>query len=150
MSSEVLAVSGVLFIQETLMSTWFFWSMLFLAQTSQFVPVANNSEIMKVFIEPASNEVFNVGLGIPDTDEGWKAVEDNAIILGESANLLLLPERAEGREGWIESAQDLAEASRRSLELARSHSDDVDAWFDLADELLLTCSGCHDAYWLVD
>jgi hypothetical protein len=124
--------------------------MLFIAQASQFVPVANNSEIMKVFVEPASNEVFNVGLGIPDTDEGWKTVEDNAIILGESANLLLLPERAEGRDGWIESAQALAEASRRSLELARSHSDDVDAWFDLADELLLTCSACHDAYWLVD
>jgi hypothetical protein len=132
------------------MFAWLLLSGLLFMQDPGYVPVASVAEIMQVFIVPSSNEVFNVGIEFPETDEGWKAVERNALILAESGNLLLVPERAQERQGWIEAARTMTGAARASLEAARARSTDPDAWFTLSDEVLASCTSCHETYWIVD
>ena len=119
-------------------------------QGEVFVPVANVTEIMQTLVIPSSNELFNVGLEVPETDEGWQLVEQNALILAESANLLMLPSRSEGRQGWIDAAQDMSAAGRQALEAARGRNGDMEEWFTVADQVLEACSSCHDEYWIVN
>lgn len=123
---------------------------LLLAQDPGYVPVATVTELMQVFVVPPSNDLLNVGLEIPADDEGWARVERNALLLAEAGNLLMLPERAQGREGWIGASREMSEASRASLELARARDGSEDAWFDLSDRLLGACSNCHAEYWIVE
>ena len=130
------------------MLTWLLFTSIVLLQDGGFVPVASVAEIMQALVVPSSNLLFNVGLEPPADDEGWKGVENNAIVLAESGNLLMLPERAEGREGWIEAARQMAEAGRASLEAARAR--DTDELIVLGDRILETCSTCHDEYWIVN
>lgn len=132
------------------MFAWLFLSGLILVQDPGYVPVANVSEIMQALVVPSSNEVFNVGIDFPESEEGWKTIESNAIILAESGNLLMLPARSEGRQGWIDAARIMAEAARASLDAARARDTSQDKWFDLSDQILASCSGCHDEYWIVN
>jgi cytochrome c556 len=118
------------------MPAWLFLSALVLIQDPTYIPVASVTEIMQTLVVPSSNEVFNVGLEFPEDDEGWKAIESNAIM--------------QGREGWTASARSLTESARDALEAARARNTDEEAWFTLSDRVLESCSSCHDAYWIVD
>jgi hypothetical protein len=132
------------------MIPWLLFASLIAAQESAFEPVASVTEIMQAFIIPSSNEVFNVGIEFPETEDGWKAIETQALILAESGNLLLLPERAAGRDGWIEAARAMTGAARKSLEAARARDTTENTWFDLSDQILESCSTCHNDYWIVN
>jgi hypothetical protein len=123
---------------------------LLMVQDTTYVPVASTTELMQVFVIPPSNDLLNVGLDIPGDDDAWAAVEASALMLAESGNLLMLPERAEGREGWIASARAMSEAARDSLEAARARAGDEETWFDLSDRILAACSNCHCEYWIVE
>jgi hypothetical protein len=132
------------------MNTMLFLISLLIVQSEGFVPVANVTELMQTFVIPSSNELFNVGLEPPDSDDSWLTVETNALILAESGNLLMLPERSEGRQGWVDAARDMNAAGQRALEAARARNADEEAWFEIGDQILEACSSCHDAYWLVN
>jgi hypothetical protein len=123
---------------------------LLLVQDPGYVQVATVSELMQVFVVPPSNDLLNVGLEIPASDEAWARVETNALMLAEAGNLLMLPDRAGGRESWIEASRSMSEAARASLELARARDGSEEAWFDISDRLLQSCSNCHAEYWIVE
>lgn len=119
-----------------------------------FVLVADDKQLMASVIEPAA-EVYWDAVGVvmdesgtheiePATDEEWEAVRDAAFVLAESGNLLMLGERAQGREHWIVMSRALAEVGRRAVAAAESR--DADAVFDMGAELYFTCTGCHSVY----
>ena len=116
--------------------------------------VADDKQLMASVIEPAA-EVYWDAVGVvmdesgtheiePATDEEWEAVRDAAFVLAESGNLLMLGERAQGREHWIVMSRALAEVGRRAVAAAESR--DADAVFDMGAELYFTCTGCHSVY----
>jgi hypothetical protein len=71
-------------------------------------------------------------------------VEQAAVVLAESGNLLLLPGRAQPGGAWIEFSTAMSFAGERLL--AAAESQDADAVFELGAELYDSCLGCHQRY----
>ena len=123
------------------MLTWILLA-TFIVQGPEFKLVADTKQLMYAMGIPASDFLFNVPFDIPKDDEGWDVVENNAIRLAESGNLLLL--RADGRKPWVETSRALIDAGEASLQAARAR--DVDRILNLSEDILAPCSGCHDLY----
>ena len=58
--------------------------------------IGTMSELMLDVIFPTSSEVFYVGRNENKTEKEWLDLINNALILGESANLLMAENRARG------------------------------------------------------
>jgi hypothetical protein len=123
---------------------------------------------MRGVLFPASNVVFaaqgDLGKFPPAPDPavspnpltntygGWQAVENAALALAESANLVLVPGRmcSSGREApvrradWVKYVQGLRDAGMAAYKAAQSKNQDamVEASGTVAD----ACSMCHDVY----
>lgn len=116
--------------------------------------VASTEELMYGIVIPNAEVVFeSVGsiideTGIndfqPETDEEWEEVADRALGLAESANLLIMPERSEGREVWIETSLLMSERAVRVSETALLR--DRDALLEAGGELYEACEACHMEY----
>ncbi len=116
--------------------------------------VADVRHFMITVVEPAA-EVYWASVGTimtlertveiaPKTHEDWEAVRDAAMILAESGNLLLLPERVQEGEQWTILAQALTATGRRALAAAEAR--DPEAVFDAGGEVYLVCAECHAAF----
>ena len=119
-----------------------------------FEAVADGRQLMVSVIEPAA-EVYWDAVGVivdlegtheiePRSDEEWEAVENAAWVLAESGNLLLMEERAQGREHWIAMSRAMIEVGRRAVDAAVAR--DAEAVFDVGAEVYFVCVGCHAAY----
>ena len=110
-----------------------------------YEPVGDVKQIMKGIIEPSSNGVFNVGSEAPTNDKEWAAVEGNALILAESGNLLLLGDRAKGKDAdWAEQSRALVHAGKLALQAAQDKN--VDRISEVGDQIYDTCLTCHKHY----
>ena len=117
-------------------------------------PFADSRQLMLSVIEPAAEEYWDaVGVIMdeegtrhiePRTDEEWEAVENAAFVLAESGNLLLLEDRAQGRDHWTAMSRSMIEIGRRAVEAARAR--DPDAVFEAGGDVYLVCTGCHAVY----
>ena len=119
-----------------------------------FASVADSRQLMLSVIEPAA-EVYWDAVGVIMDEEGthhiepvgaaeWEAVENAAFVLAESGNLLLLEDRAQGRDHWRTMSRAMIEIGRRAVEAARAR--DPDAVFEAGGEVYLVCTGCHAVY----
>ena len=77
------------------------------SRRTDVAPIATLEQIMETAIEPVSDRVFEadvwengVQVGGPKTDDDWKLVQANAMMLAETCNLLLMPGRAKDDVGW--------------------------------------------------
>lgn len=128
------------------MTKWILIAGLLLpVQTAEFDSTATVQELMTAMIIPSSNVVGNVGLSGDPTDEEWAEIERQAIVLAESGNLLLLPERAQGREDWIQASKDMIAASQAALEAARAKNTEP-LMLDISGAIFDSCTACHDQY----
>ena len=126
------------------------------------------NQLMRGVLYPASNVVFSAQIDNPadvkfvpgkdpsmatdplaSTFGGWQAVENAALALTESANLLLIPGRscANGlpvpmnNPDWPRFVQELRDAGAKAYKAAQSK--DQDKMVDAADTLSAACAGCH-------
>ena len=116
--------------------------------------VASTEELMHGIVIPNAQVIWaSVGTivdenGIndfqPETDEEWEEVADLALGLAESANLLILPERSEGRERWIETALQMSDRAVRVSETALLR--DPEALLLAGGDLYEACLACHEEY----
>lgn len=124
------------------------------SESLPFDAVADGRQLMVSVIEPAA-EVYWDAVGVimdlegtheiePQSDEEWEAVENAAWVLAESGNLLLMEDRAQGREHWIAMSRAMIEVGRRAVDAAVAK--DPDAVFDVGAEVYFVCVGCHAAY----
>jgi hypothetical protein len=129
---------------------------------------ANLNQLMRGVLYPAANVVFSAQADNPgeikfipghdpnmSTDPltssfgGWQAVENAALALAESANLLNISERkcANGEPvpttdpAWATFLQQLRDASMASFKAAQAK--DQEKMIGLADTLNASCVGCH-------
>lgn len=129
---------------------------------------ANLLQLMRGIVYPASNVIFaaqdDLSKFPPASDPsvspnpltntygGWQAVENAALALAESANLILLPGRMcssrrpapVGRTDWVKYAQGLRDAGMAAYKAAQSKSQD--AMVDASGTVAEACSACHDVY----
>ncbi len=128
------------------------------AAPAPFVPVADVQQLMEMVIDPAADVVWeSVGAIItaegteeifPRSDEDWAVVRNNAMVLAESGNLLMLGDRAKGEGPWMIMSRALVEAGTAALEAAEAK--DADAVFAVGEQIYNACETCHVLYWYTD
>ncbi len=120
-------------------------AVLVAAQTPSFRPVANNRELMLEIIIPSSNAIFAFQADETSNDEtSWAAVRHNALLLAESANLLMIPGRAKDAGDWAQYSQEMAEAGVEAIKAADAR--DGKAVLAASDKILESCASCHKKY----
>jgi hypothetical protein len=124
-------------------------SLLFLAgaaaaQAPTFQPVGTIKELMTGIIVPASNVVFKAPNDPPKDDKEWSVIQNNALLLAESGNLLIIPGRAKDDGEWIKDSRLLIDAG--SVALKTANAKDIDGVTVAGDQILAACSGCHHKY----
>src|SRR5665213_1567545 len=129
---------------------------------------SNLNELMRGVLYPASNVVFSAQVDNPadlkfvpgrdpsmatdplvSTFGGWQAVENAALAVTASTNLLLIPGRtcANGlpvpmdNPDWQKFVQKLRDAGRKAYQAAQSKNQDN--MVEAADTLAAACAGCH-------
>jgi hypothetical protein len=99
---------------------------------------------MEVMTIPLSDAVFAAGSEPPKDDAGWTGVQQKALALAESANLLLIPPRTIAAGSWGKWAVAQRDAAVRAMKAAQARNGD--ALSAAADALYETCEGCHKVY----
>ena len=129
---------------------------------------ANLLQLMRGVLYPASNVIFAAQDDLakqPKPEDastspnpltttygGWQAVENAALAIAESANLVMMPGRMcsngkpvpIGRADWVKDVQKLREAGRAAYAAAKKK--DTEAMVDVSGTISDTCSACHDVY----
>ena len=107
-------------------------------------PIGTMSELMVHLIYPTSDAIFYILTRTPTTTAEWSTLEGQALMLAESANLLMMPSRARGRDQWIEDAKLMLDVGEAALKAAQER--DVEALEALNDPLYMSCVTCHEHY----
>ena len=106
--------------------------------------VGSMSDLMVKIIYPASDALFYIESRTPKTDAEWTALEGQALMLAESANLLMMPGRARDQKQWMADARLMLDAGAAAVKAAKAK--DVHAIAALSDQLMESCTTCHKNY----
>jgi hypothetical protein len=119
-----------------------------LAQTASSRPPTRNvgtmSDLMVKIIYPASDALFYIESRTPKTDSEWTALEGQALMVAESANLLMMPGRARDQKQWMADAKLMLDVGADAVAAAKKK--DVEAIVALSDRLMESCTTCHKNY----
>ena len=126
-----------------------FFGLLFLAsamlaQAPNYQNVATMSQLMVNIIYPSSNAIFYVQREAPKNEKEWIDLQNNAMMLAESGNLLMLPGRARDQGDWIKDSKAMVDVGAAAYKAALEH--DADALVALNVQLNDSCVNCHTAY----
>ncbi len=115
-----------------------------LAQDTSFQSVGTMSQLMINIIYPTSDAIFYVGRTPPKNDVDWGALQNQALILAESGNLLMMPGRARDQGNWIRDSKLLVDVGAAAFKAAKAK--DLDGVLALNDQLNTACITCHQDY----
>jgi cytochrome c556 len=102
------------------------------------------SELMVHMIYPTSDAIFYISTRTPKTDAEWAELQAKTLTLAESANLLLMPTRARGRDQWIKDAKLMLDVGTAAFKAAKAK--DLAALEGLSDQLYESCTTCHQNF----
>ena len=117
---------------------------LFAQQPSSVRPVATVMQLHQAMMGPASDAVFNAGSQPPKDDKAWGEVLNQALILAESGNLLMLGSRAKDQGDWMKMSRSLVDAGALAVKAAQEKN--AAALNDAGDRIESTCENCHQPY----
>jgi hypothetical protein len=106
--------------------------------------VGTMSELMIEVIFPTSNEIFYVSRNPEKTPKDWEELRTNALMLAESANLLMASNRAKDSDVWMKDANLLWDVGNRAFKFAKAK--DYEGLKALNDDLYEACQSCHVHY----
>ena len=106
--------------------------------------VGSMSDLMVKIIYPTSDAIFYVESRTPTTDAEWTTLEGQALMLAESANLLMMPGRARDQKQWMADAKLMLDAGAAAVKAAKTKK--VEAVSAVSDQLLESCTSCHKHY----
>lgn len=111
-------------------------------------------ELMLHVVEPAAEAYWDsVGTVMdlngtreiaPATLEEWAAVENAAVTLAESGNLLLLPGRLRDDARWVGFSRSFMAAGRAAMAAAEAR--DPEAVFEAGGDVYVVCADCHAVF----
>ena len=113
-------------------------------QAAGFRPVASVIQLMKSIVIPTSEAVFGVAKEPPKNDAEWAALQDQAITLAESGNLLMLRPPSKDRSNWMKYSRALVDAGESAGQAAKAKN--VDGVLGAGDVIYAACDGCHQQY----
>ncbi len=101
-----------------------------LAQAASDRPPTRNvgsmSDLMVKIIYPTSDALFYIESRTPKTDAEWTALEGQALMLAESANLLMMPGRARDQKQWMADARLMLDAGAAAVKAAKNKNVEAD------------------------
>ncbi len=116
-------------------------------------PVASIRQIMNGVVAPSATVIYRsvattvtakgVDETVPRTEEEWAHVANNAAVLAETGNLLLMNDRAVD-DGWVKISRELTAAATMALKAAESKS--ADGIIEAGGAINETCDNCHAQY----
>lgn len=106
--------------------------------------VGTMSEIMLEMVYPTSTEIFYAGRNETKTPKDWIDLRENALIMAESANLLMADNRARDKGQWMSDAKLLRDVGVKAYALAKEK--DLPGILALNAELYEACQSCHEHY----
>jgi cytochrome c556 len=117
-------------------------------------PVATVKQIMAGIVAPASNAVFNavsttvtekgVEEVAPKNDEEWTALGNQAAVLAEAGNLIMVEGRAIDTGDWFKMSRAMVDAGQQTLKAVASKS--PDAVLAAGEAVNQSCDTCHQRY----
>jgi hypothetical protein len=113
------------------------------ADSSPLQATTSMAEMMNRIVRPTSDAVFYVASEAPDSDAGWQDLENKALTLAESANLLMMPGYVRADERWAQDVLLMKEAALAAFEAAKNR--DVPLLEELGNTLYESCESCHTA-----
>ena len=114
------------------------------AQVPAVKPVGTMSELMVKILYPTSDAIFYITTRIPQAESEWNELQGKALMLAESANLLMMPGRARDQDRWMQDSKLLLDAGAAAFKAAKSK--DVEALSEVNDALYAACVTCHQHY----
>ena len=127
------------------------------AAAPPFHTTLTTKQLMTWIIDPNATAIWNSVGSVatdkgteerhPKTDEEWASFRNNAAMLVESGNLLMLDGRAVDQDQWMATARGMADAAATVLQAAEAK--DVEAYFDAGGVLYEACTACHSKYLIV-
>jgi hypothetical protein len=122
--------------------------------TPHFKIEISTKDLMKLAIDPAADIVWAASGYVvdekgttdlsPKTGAGWTIVENNAAIVAELSNTLMLPGRSPGEPKWDEYANRMHDAAMASMRAAQKH--DKAGLLHSGSDIFLACTACHKYY----
>ena len=123
---------------------WILLATVAVAQAPSFQPVGNMSQLMVSIIYPASDAIFYVDRKPPSNESEWNLLSNQALMLAESGNLLLMPGRVRDKGNWIGDSKMMIDSGAAAYKAAKAHN--LDAVRAVNDALYLSCVSCHAEY----
>lgn len=118
------------------------------AAQGQALPAAQSvgtmSELMIRLIYPTSDAIFYITTRTPKTPAEWEELKTKTLVLAESANLLMMPNRSRDNDRWMSDAKLMLDAAAAAFKAAKN--EDVEALAALNDPLYQACTTCHADY----
>jgi hypothetical protein len=113
-------------------------------QTATYKPVANAAQLMKSIIIPTSDAVFGVSAKPPKTDADWTVLQDAALTLAESGNLLIMRAPSANRANWIKFSRALVDGGASAFKAAAAKN--AEGVLNAGDVIYTACDDCHKQY----
>lgn len=123
---------------------WMLLASVAIAQAPSFYPIGNMSQLMVNIIYPASDAIFYVDRNPPSKDVDWNNLSNQALMLAESGNLLLMPGRVRPKGNWAGDCKLMIDAAAAAFKAAKAH--DLDGVRAVNDALYASCVTCHAEY----
>jgi cytochrome c556 len=114
------------------------------ARKAGMKPVASVQQVMTLMTIPASDVIFGAAGEAPKADSGWQNVQNNALLVAESGNLLMMPGRARDNQEWLEQARSMIDAAMIAVNAAAAR--DAKTLAEASDKIYSTCENCHNKY----
>jgi len=117
-------------------------------------PVATVKQVMRGITMPAAATIWDsvstivdlkgVTENVPKNDAEWAVVGANAAVLAESANMLMMGDRAVDKGDWVKFATALRGTAEKALKSAEAK--DPSGILAVGEEINATCDACHERY----
>ena len=106
--------------------------------------VANVRELHDLMISPASDAVFAASSNEALDAKGWTTARNQAIVLAESGNLLMVGTRVRDNGTWMKMSRAMVDAA--ALATAAAEKKDAKALAAATDSITTACMECHRPY----
>ena len=114
------------------------------AQRPRPEAVGSMADLMSKVLYPASDSILYIETRTPENEAQWNQLVANAMLVAESANLLMMPTRAVDQGQWMRDTKLMLDAGKKAYKAAVER--DVPALIALNEEMIQSCVVCHKRY----
>jgi cytochrome c556 len=112
---------------------------------SSYHEVASVKQLMAIIHGPQYGAINGMlKAGGPKDEKDWLQVQNNATLLAEGGQLLLLGNRPKDQDVWVKNANSLTDSASAAAKAAEAK--DADYWKTAASGIGKSCQGCHSVH----